>query len=1819
MTAMRIPGREEAVPPGEPVRGRSGAPLGFGLQAIVRQAVRVEANRAGGLAEVAAAEDDVVELTMDGGARLYMRGSEVIPQLRGAASRSLVEPGAIDLAPALPFPATERGIAGDWAVKGLRVLGVDLAGASASAVARSVEDQLLGEPGLYRWNTDKSLSPAKDALPGGKAPWLVFLHGTASSTMGGFGAVPGNDVLWRRLNEAYPERILALQHRTLTESPIDNALQLVERLPRDVVLHLVSHSRGGLVGELLARAQRVEGDKPAAAFDETDLGLLAGADRTRQAESLARLRDALAQKRPTLARFVRVACPARGTTLAAARLDRWLNVTLNVLGFALDAAGTPFLGAAYDGLQAFLLAVIKERTDPRTIPGLEAMIPGSPLMKLLNRPDVTSLADLSVVEGDCEASGLLQRLKVWFTDAYYGEDHDLVVNTSSMSGGVRRAKARRFLDRGGTVDHFRYFSNARTAERVLAGLVRPDEDLAGYSELLAAAAAPMPQLRSRGPADTRPVVYVLPGITGSHLAAGNDRVWIDPFRLALGGLARLGIEQQGITAEEPVGLYYGELCRHLDASHEVRPWAYDWRLPIRSLGEQFAGVLRKAFKETDRPIRIVAHSMGGLVTRSAFLDPEIWRQFQARAGCRLVQLGTPNGGSYSIPFMLMGRHGLMGVLAAADLKLDRRQQLAILSRWPGAIQMLPHAGSLDFHDAVTWAQLAGADPGDIPFDGPSGEDLRAAAAFRDAYAKAPVDGERMFYVAGQGPTIDGVKVDPGRPAGERVLFTRTHEGDGQVLWRTGIPNGVRVWYAAAAHGDLARHRPAFEAISDLLGTGTTSRLPTDPGALTRGLGELPPIAREEPPIQPQAEDMVAAALGGAAGASVAHEEQPRITIRVVHGNLALARHPVMVGHYPGDSLNGAEAVLNRALDGRLQERRRMGLYPGPIATSTVVLDMEKRPKGAVVVGMGEPGSLATGSLLRTLRHGFLAFAAAVADARRAAGDQSGDPASLSTVLVGAGDGGLGRSACVLALLRAAARAQSVLVMPSEEGSDPPASTAPPVLMGEIEILELFESRALEIWHVVHAALEQRSDLATLFTLHPEVVRQGGARRRLVGGEANDWWLPVQIDMQAPATGQDKVLRYTVAGGLARAESQLVGANLDLVRSLLRRSIESGQSYGGAVSPSRALFELLWPVRLKEFSEDDRNLRLILDEDSAQFPWELMDDRRPWTSDGSLPDHGSRAPAAVRSGVVRQLVQTRFREEVAKPRGSRKALVIGDPRGRPMEGFGALPGARREAEAVADLLSRSHDVTRLIGDEVMPEQVVMQLFAEAWEIVHIAAHGVVREPIRQADGTEPELTGVVLGGGTVLGPSVLAQLSVSPELFFLNCCHLGRIEPEQETEASVAAARGQRPELAASVAVELIRNGVRGVVAAGWAVDDDAAERFATTFYNRMLDADDFGAATQEARRQAYAVHPAGTTWGAYQCYGEPDMRLPGKIRRAEQETTPTAFAGIAEVITLAEQITEDLSVGVARDVTTLGQRLAGLETEAERRSWNGNAELRVAFAEARAELGDLPGAIAHYEAASRGTDTKFKVRAIEQLADLVARHAVRLHRGARPSRADAKRAVEAIREARLRVEGLENVLGKTAERAILRGRSWQCLAQVQAGAERASALGEMERAYAEAARLASSSDKDHAELMRAAARVATKVSQAQAVPAEDGAVLAGFAAAEPEDEADFGRWATKADAGLLQAVASGVIPPAVENAIVQAYRRAWRLAGSPLQLMSILASIEFLEDVLGGRVPAGKPDPDELVLALRRIRNRLDAELSIDRPIPGSPSARSGE
>ena len=448
-------------------------------------------------------------------------------------------------------------------------------------------------------------------------------------------------------------------------------------------------------------------------------------------------------------------------------------------------------------------------------------------------------------------------------------------------------------------------------------------------------------------------------------------------------------------------------------------------------------------------------------------------------------------------------------------------------------------------------------------------------------------------------------------------------------------------------------------------------------------------------------------------------------------------------------------------------------------------------------------------------------------------------------------------------------------------------------------------------------------------------------------------------------------------------------------------------------------------------------------------------------------------------MVRQLLQTRFSEKVVAARGKPKALVIGDPGAEPVKGFGALPGAEAEATAVAELLGttrQSHDVTLLVKAAATPNQIFKQLLGQAWEIVHISAHGVVDYDMTGADGINRRVTGVVLGGGVVMGPSELSKLPVSPAIFFVNCCNLGKIDATAEDKARQESLEG-RPELAASVAVQLIQLGVRCVIVAGWEVDDDCAKAFGLRFYSEMLDGSSFGEATLQARRAAYGTKPDNNTWGAFQCYGDPDYRLrvvtatPGAADEGDQ------FVGVSEAIAAAEQISGDVNVGLERDLKVQRDRLVRIESEAKRKGWLKSAPLCAALGEARTELDDLPEAIDFYTAAIKNEKATFKLRAVEQLANLSARNAVRQYRKQPEEGRNPAKAVVVIQDSLSKLDWLTKAVGPTPERLSLQAGCWKRLAQVDPrGAAANDALKSMKACCDEAVGLGGN-DPDYPRFM----------------------------------------------------------------------------------------------------------------------------------------------
>jgi pimeloyl-ACP methyl ester carboxylesterase len=308
-------------------------------------------------------------------------------------------------------------------------------------------------------------------------------------------------------------------------------------------------------------------------------------------------------------------------------------------------------------------------------------------------------------------------------------------------------------------------------------------------------------------------VIVVPGIMGSQLGLRrtapdpNDVLWVDPIDIGLGRLATLRMPGTARIVSLGVVIYsYLKLKLHLRAAGFAASfYDYDWRLGVDELGRAFAERLRN---EPSERLAIVAHSMGGLVSRAAVVLPGAERVE------RVLLLGSPNYGSFATIQALRGTYAVVRKLAR--LTGDASAEFLsgeIFNTFPSLYQMLPAArcsDGTDLFDAESW-------PGSGPQPDPAL--LERARTVQSALAHPDT---RFASIVGIGQeTVTAV-----RRQADDFVYTITRHGDGTVPAISAALPGAPTHYVPVAHSDLTRDPVVAAAVVDLLRNGSTRRLPT---------------------------------------------------------------------------------------------------------------------------------------------------------------------------------------------------------------------------------------------------------------------------------------------------------------------------------------------------------------------------------------------------------------------------------------------------------------------------------------------------------------------------------------------------------------------------------------------------------------------------------------------------------------------------------------------------------------------------------------------------------------------------------------------------------------------------------------------------------------------------------------------------------------------------------------------------------------------------------------------------------------------------------
>jgi tetratricopeptide (TPR) repeat protein len=388
-----------------------------------------------------------------------------------------------------------------------------------------------------------------------------------------------------------------------------------------------------------------------------------------------------------------------------------------------------------------------------------------------------------------------------------------------------------------------------------------------------------------------------------------------------------------------------------------------------------------------------------------------------------------------------------------------------------------------------------------------------------------------------------------------------------------------------------------------------------------------------------------------------------------------------------------------------------------------------------------------------------------------------------------------------------------------------------------------------------------------------------------------------------------------------------------------------------------------------------------------------------------------------------------------------------------------------------------------------------------------------------------------------------------------------------------------------------------VIAAGWAVDDQAGPTFAKTFYQRFLSGDTFGAAVQQARDATRRAHGDSNTWGAYQCYGNPDYRF----RRVRDVPTPLsnrsflarseALQALRTLASTARSMHIDDAPKLADEFKRLYAELSGSPENESKPDWTADGETLSSCGEVCGELEAFDRAIEFYRKALATVPANAPIKAAEQLANLLSRLPA-------PDTSQKDQVDAPFIEALEWLVWLDKRLSPTKERWALRGALYKRWA-VRDPERRRAHLKKAEMAYAAAAKLAA---KANYQALNALALKFVRGSAAERKslrPIADGYLEEARRALDKVDR-DFWDIVGIPDALLHKHLVDGTLPSSLED-IIAGYRQA-RAAGPSLrEWASVRDHVVFLATMIAD--PKLRCHDPQASVALQKIQASLGPPL----------------
>jgi pimeloyl-ACP methyl ester carboxylesterase len=949
-----------------------------------------------------------------------------------------------------------------------------------------------------------------------------------------------------------------------------------------------------------------------------------------------------------------------------------------------------------------------------------------------------------------------------------------------------------------------------------------------------------------------PRVLIVPGIMGSKIGRErkgflDDLIWIDPVDVAAGNLMDLGLNG-GHRSLKPLGVillaYLKLKLRLRRAGYDADFHPYDWRQGLSFLGQDLS---RRLSKEKAKTVHIVAHSMGGLVTRAAV-------PHNKKIG-RVVMLGTPNYGSFVPVQALRAVYPIIRKLAFVDLKHSADELVShVFNSFPGLYQMLPWQekfSQLDLYDPKTW-----------PRGGPRPQArlLRAAGVGQDCLCQAD---ERFFLIAG----VNQDTVVEVRKEADGFVYDYSVEGDGTVPLVLAELPGAKTYYIEESHGSLPNNWRVAEAVDDILASGQTSTLPDEWKPSRAGFSrtlrdsDLKDVVYDGPAgralslheqrylleelVSPTSRDDGSAISGPMMSASgvttggyghefdrivIGRSRQHRLEIRLAFGSITdVDSGAYVLGMFRDVTPAGPARSLNALLDGTVDEFISRRMFTGNVGEVSII-PTGRHPIRADVVafaGMGpfdtfndEVLELIAENVLRTF------LKTKVED--------------FATVLFG-GASGRASATSLEHLLKGFLRGlrdadmdyrfRGVTICENNKERYN-------AMKGE-----LFRLSSTPLFDDIEVTIDE-------IQLPPPVEwRIPGLRGP---GQRQPVYLIVRSE-KSPDSGKELIFHTSLltAGTKAavlksrqKVSSAILRKHLDKIegRQFTFSKLEAFGRRLGRLILSRDITKILQQFR-------EHHMVVVHDAPSSLVPWEILnvDDYFPAATGGV-----SRRYVAENLSVAKWLKQRQHGPTL-------DVLLVVNP-------TEDLDGAEEEGNRIHGLFSDSSLPIRLhaVRGPEARKKALMSLFSSGkYDVVHYAGHAFF-------DPDHPARSGILCHRGEVLSGAELAGIGNLPALMFFNACEAGRVRrSEQRADPELDMTR--RIQRNVGLAEAFLRGGVANYVGTYWPVGDASAKRFAEVFYADLLRGETIGAALLAARK---AVKDARSVdWADYVLYGNQEFVL----------------------------------------------------------------------------------------------------------------------------------------------------------------------------------------------------------------------------------------------------------------------------------------------------------------------------------------------------------